>query len=73
MTPRVRPLAARQHAVAVLIGQGLTYAEVAARLDMAPRTVGVHVARIAAKLPGATDPRHRIIVWYLTQRLAGTA
>lgn len=63
---RARPLqelTPREKEVARLIGQGLSYAGVAAELDCSPRTVESHVIRIASKIPGRATPLRRVLIW----------
>ena len=45
-----RPLTAREFEVAKLVAAGLTNAEIAAELDIAPKTASAHVEHILAKL-----------------------
>ncbi len=63
--PATSSLTARERQVARLIAEGLSDAEIAARLRISRRTVTTHVHRILAKL----DVRSRTAV---PQRLAGT-
>jgi DNA-binding CsgD family transcriptional regulator len=56
-----RPLTAREFAVARLISDGLTNAEIAAELGIAPKTASSHVEHILAKL-GASR-RAEIAAW----------
>jgi DNA-binding CsgD family transcriptional regulator len=56
-----RPLTAREFAVARLISEGLTNAEIADSLGIAPKTASSHVEHILAKL-GASR-RAEIAVW----------
>lgn len=46
----VASLTEREREVMILLGEGLQNREVAARLDLSPRTIEVHKARILAKL-----------------------
>ncbi len=66
-----RPLTFREFEVARLIADGLTNGEIAAELDIAPRTVSAHVEHILAKL-GVTR-RTEVAVWVARIGLAGTA
>jgi len=59
-----RPLTAREFEVARLIAEGLTNAEIAERLDIAPKTASAHVEHILAKL-GVTR-RAEIAAWTAT-------
>src|SRR5262249_49356144 len=59
-----RPLTAREFEVARLIAEGLSNAEIAERLDIAPKTASAHVEHILAKL-GVTR-RAEIAAWTAT-------
>src|SRR5204863_3744245 len=61
-----RPLTVREFEVARLIAEGLTNAEIADRLDIAPKTASAHVEHILAKL-GVTR-RAEIAAWTATIR-----
>ncbi len=56
-----RPLTSREFAVARLISQGLTNAEIADALGIAPKTASAHVEHILAKLGAAR--RAEIATW----------
>lgn len=56
-----RPLTVREFEVARLIAEGLTNAEIADRLDIAPKTASSHVEHILAKL--AVTRRAEIAAW----------
>ena len=56
-----RPLTSREFEVARLIGEGMTNAEIAEALDIAPKTASSHVEHILAKL-GASR-RAEIATW----------
>ena len=56
-----RPLTAREFAVAKLITEGMTNAEIASELSIAPKTASSHVEHILAKL-GASR-RAEIAAW----------
>jgi DNA-binding CsgD family transcriptional regulator len=59
-----RPLTAREFEVARLIADGMTNAEIAERLDIAPKTASAHVEHILAKL-GFTR-RAEVAAWAAT-------
>jgi DNA-binding CsgD family transcriptional regulator/tetratricopeptide (TPR) repeat protein len=59
-----RPLTIREFEVARLIADGLTNAEIAVRLDIAPKTVSSHVEHILAKLAAAR--RAEVASWVAT-------
>ena len=59
-----RPLTAREFEVARLIAEGMTNAEIAEALDIAPKTASSHVEHILAKL-GVTR-RAEIAAWTAT-------
>ena len=64
-----RPLTAREFAVARLITEGLTNAEIATELSIAPKTASSHVEHILAKL-GASR-RTEIAAWASAVERAG--
>jgi DNA-binding CsgD family transcriptional regulator len=67
-----RPLTAREFAVARLIAEGRTNAEIAAELGIAPKTASSHVEHILAKL--GVSRRAEIATWTGTvERRAGQA
>lgn len=62
----IRPLSEREREVARLVGRGLSYREIAVKLNVAERTARQHVASIATKLPppaGAITPYRRVMLW----------
>ncbi len=59
-----RPLTAREFAIARLISEGMTNAEIATELSIAPKTASSHVEHILAKL-GASR-RTEIAAWATT-------
>lgn len=59
-----RPLTAREFEVARLIAEGMTNAEIAGQLGIAPRTAGAHIEHILTKL-GVTR-RAEIATWVAT-------
>ncbi|HUP54011.1 MAG TPA: AAA family ATPase [Methylomirabilota bacterium] len=59
-----RPLTAREWEVARLIGEGMTNAEIAGELTIAPKTASAHVEHILAKLGVAR--RAEIATWVAT-------
>ncbi len=59
-----RPLTVREFEVSRLIAEGLTNAEIADRLDIAPKTVSAHVEHILAKLGAAR--RAEVASWVAT-------
>ena len=56
-----RPLTAREFEVARLIADGMTNAEIADQLDIAPKTASAHVEHILAKL--GVSRRAEIATW----------
>ena len=66
-----RPLTSREFEVARLIGEGMTNAEIADALDIAPKTASSHVEHILAKL-GASR-RAEIATWASTVQARSTA
>jgi DNA-binding CsgD family transcriptional regulator len=66
-----RPLTSREFEVARLIGEGMTNAEIAETLDIAPKTASSHVEHILAKL-GASR-RAEIATWASNVQARSTA
>jgi DNA-binding NarL/FixJ family response regulator len=59
--PGLSPLTQRQHAVALLVGQGSTNRQIAERLVITERTAGAHIEHILDKL--GFSSRTQIGVW----------
>ena len=64
-----RPLTVREFEVARLIAEGLTNAEIAERLEIAPKTASAHVEHILAKL--TVTRRAEIAAWAATVSRVG--
>jgi DNA-binding CsgD family transcriptional regulator len=62
-------LTPREREVVALLGEGLTNAELAERLYISPRTAGVHVSNVLAKLSMAN--RAEVAAWAVREGLAG--
>ena len=62
LAPRAAGVTSREMDVLVLLSQGLTNAEIAARLFLSRRTVDTHVTRLLAKTGarGRNELRHRL-------------
>jgi DNA-binding CsgD family transcriptional regulator len=60
-------LTPREAEVARLVGRGLTCKKVAKELGISTSTASVHVQNAAAKIDGPGSPKHRLIVWALTE------
>jgi DNA-binding NarL/FixJ family response regulator len=56
-----RPLTPAQARLLPYLAEALSYAEIAAALGCAPRTVRVHAHALADKLPGCGDPYLRAV------------
>lgn len=59
----LEPLTEREREVLALVAEGLSNAEIGARLFMSPLTAKTHVSRIIAKL-GARDRVHLVVIAY---------
>lgn len=60
----VRELTAKQAQVARLVARGLSYKQIAAALNVAPRTARAHVQAIAILLPETNWPVYtRVRLW----------
>lgn len=72
----LRPLSARQREIAEGIADGLSYAEIGAKLGISPHTVSAHVRMLAAvfdvdrELSRALAPRQVIYTWMMFERFA---
>jgi DNA-binding CsgD family transcriptional regulator len=62
-------LTRRQRRIAVLIGEGMTSAQIAARLEIAERTVDSHAEHIRKRL--GLHSRAQIAAWAVRELLAG--
>jgi DNA-binding CsgD family transcriptional regulator len=62
-------LTRRQRRIAVLIGEGMTSAQIAARLEIAERTVDSHAEHIRKRL--GLHSRAQIAAWAVREMLAG--
>ena len=62
-----RPLSAREHEVADLVGDGLTNEQIATRLVLSRRTVESHLERIKHKL--AVSGRNEVMAWVIGRRV----
>ena len=60
-------MTAREQEVAALVGAGLTNRQIGARLIITPKTAGVHVEHILAKL--GFQSRAQIAAWAAQQGL----
>jgi len=63
LTPK-RPFTTMEQLVAILVGRGLEYPEIASRLDIKKATVKFHAERASSKLPGNDAPRMKLQLWW---------
>lgn len=71
MTLRLTDLSRRRQQVAELVGDGLTYREMALALGISAETVRVHVSEIADKIGrDGNRPYVQVMRWVLEQRKA---
>ena len=68
-SPALAALTAREAEVLALLADGLTQAEIAARLVVSPRTVGTHIQHILSKLD--VHSRAQAVAMALRQGLRG--
>jgi DNA-binding NarL/FixJ family response regulator len=61
----VKPvLSTRQAEVAALVARGHPDKIIARETGLSIKTVQVHIQNAAAKIPGATSPRHKLVLWF---------
>jgi DNA-binding CsgD family transcriptional regulator len=60
-------LTPREAEAARLVGRGLTNKKVAKEMGISTSTASVHIANAAAKIEGPGSPRHRLVVWALSE------
>jgi DNA-binding CsgD family transcriptional regulator len=58
-------LSERQAQIVERVARGLPDKQIAAELDISIYTVRTHIERIAAKIPGETPRRHRLLLFVL--------
>jgi DNA-binding NarL/FixJ family response regulator len=61
----MKPLTERQAQIAELVARGLPDKQIAQETGLAIDTVRHHIQAAAARLPGDTTPRHKLIVLFL--------
>jgi DNA-binding NarL/FixJ family response regulator len=67
MPDRVEPkekFTTMEQLVAILVGRGLEYPEIATRLSILKSTVKFHAEKASAKLPGTDAPRMKLQLWW---------
>lgn len=67
MTDRLKPsseFSTMEMLVAVMVGRGLEYDQIALRLSISKSTVKMHAQNASAKLPGKDPPRMKLQVWW---------
>lgn len=67
MADRLKPRArftTMQKLVAILVGRGQSYSEIAGRLSVKRSTIKYHAENAAAKLPGVDAPRMKLTMWW---------
>ena len=63
LAPRAR-FTTMQKLVAILVGRGQSYDEIASRLSVKRSTIKYHAENAAAKLPGVDPPRMKLTLWW---------
>ncbi len=58
-------LTEREEQVAEMISFGWSHKKIGRMLEIHPSSVGAHVSKIAAKIPGQGSAKLRVAVWYL--------
>ncbi len=61
--PRI-PWTMMQKLVAILVGKGHRYEEIADRLSIKPTTVKYHAEEAARRLPGDLPPKWCLVFWW---------
>lgn len=71
-TPQHEEIAPRYLRVAAMVAKGLTYQEIAARLDLSVHTVHYYVHQLATELDGPElrelSAKSKVMVWWLRVR-----
>ncbi len=63
LAPRAR-FTTMQKLVAIMVGRGHSYDDIAGRLSVKRSTIKYHAENAAAKLPGVDAPRMKLIMWW---------
>jgi DNA-binding NarL/FixJ family response regulator len=58
------PFTTMEQLVAILVGRGLEYPDVAERLSIKKSTVKFHAEKASGKLPGSDPPRMKLQIWW---------
>jgi DNA-binding NarL/FixJ family response regulator len=68
-SPEAITLTTRQQEVAALAAQGFSYAQIADKLSISPRTAEQHIRDIASRLPDSeiASPLRRVMRYMLSQ------
>lgn len=68
-------LTERQKEIARLVGEGLTTKRIASQLNIAPRTVNVHIAAIAFQIgaDAEKDERVQVAMWWWEEQARAAA
>jgi DNA-binding CsgD family transcriptional regulator len=60
-------LTPREAEVAHLLTRGMAYKKIAREMGISTHTTKAHVQNAAAKIEGPGSPRHRLLMWALTE------
>lgn len=61
--PLLKALTSQEELVAVMLGHGHNYHDIAERIGCAPRTVATHAENASRKIPGDLPAQMKLVTW----------